>query len=77
MIIIDVRTKEEYEMNHINNAMHHDVVDIMQGVFPAINKDEEITLYCGSGSRSKIAKMILEEVGFKRITDAGSISNLK
>lgn len=77
MILIDVRTKEEYNAGHINSAMLCDVMNMMQGILPDIHKDEEITVYCASGSRSKMAKIILEQAGFKRITDAGSISNFK
>lgn len=75
MILIDVRTKEEYETRHINESVHHDVANMMNGYLPEIEKDKAITVYCQSGGRSKIAKMILEKAGFKRITDAGSINN--
>ena len=77
MILIDVRTKEEYQNSHINGAINHDIIDIMQGVFPNIDKEEEITLYCESGNRSMMAKGMLENAGFKKVTDAGSINNLR
>jgi rhodanese-related sulfurtransferase len=77
MIIIDVRTKGEYNSGHIKDAINHDIMDMMQGVFPNIDKDKEITLYCESGNRSMMAKSMLENAGFKKITDAGSINNLR
>ncbi len=77
MILIDVRTKKEYSESHISDALLHDVTEMMQGVFPDIDKSEEITLYCRSGGRSSIAKILMEKVGFKKITDAGSINNLR
>jgi len=77
MILIDVRTKEEYENGHIDGAINHDIMDMMQGVFPNVNKDEDITLYCESGNRSMMAKGMMEKVGFKKIIDAGSINNLR
>ena len=77
MILIDVRTKEEYDKEHIKNALNHDIMDMMQGTFPHIDKNEEITLYCESGNRSMMAKGLMEQSGFKKITDAGSINNLK
>jgi phage shock protein E len=77
MILIDVRTKEEFENDHINGAINHDIMDMMKGIFPNLNKDEEITLYCESGNRSMMAKGMMENVGFKKIIDAGSINNLK
>jgi rhodanese-related sulfurtransferase len=50
---------------------------MLHGMLPNVDKDEEITLYCMSGGRSKIAKEILEKYGFKKIIDAGSINNLR
>lgn len=75
MIYIDVRTKMEYEMGHINSAINHDILDIMQGILPNFPKDTEITLYCESGNRSMMAKSMLEQYGFTNIIDGGSINN--
>ncbi len=76
MILIDVRTKDEYENNHIEGAILHNIIDMTQGIFPEVDKNEEILVYCTSGSRSNLAKIILEKEGFKKVTDAGSINNL-
>lgn len=75
MIYIDVRTKMEYEMGHVNGAINHDILDIMQGILPNFPKDTEITLYCESGNRSMMAKSMLEQCGFTNIIDGGSINN--
>jgi len=77
MILIDVRTKSEYDMDHIDGASLHNVVDMMRGIFPDVNKDEEITLYCATGSRTMLAKNLMERAGFTNITDAGGIYNLR
>lgn len=76
MILIDVRTKGEYEGGHVDGAVHHDIMDMMQGVFPTISKDEEIGLYCESGNRSMMAKSMMEHVGFTHVVDKGSIDSL-
>ncbi len=76
MILIDVRTKEEYKNGHVEGAIHHDIMDMMQGIFPKLDKDEEISLYCESGNRSMMAKQFMNNAGFKNITDLGSINNL-
>jgi len=76
MILIDVRTKGEYEGGHIEGAINHDIMDMMQGVFPDVDKEQEITIYCESGNRSMMAKGMMENAGFTKITDAGSIDNL-
>lgn len=77
MILIDVRTKREYDGGHIDGAINHDIMDMMQGVFPDVDKNEEITIYCESGNRSMMAKSMMEGAGFKKITDAGGIDNLR
>ncbi|MEI7765720.1 MAG: rhodanese-like domain-containing protein [bacterium] len=77
MILIDVRTKEEYDAGHIDGAILFDIMDIMQGLYPNYPKDAEISLYCESGNRSMMAKIMLEKAGFTKITDAGSIDNLR
>ncbi|MEI8270438.1 MAG: rhodanese-like domain-containing protein [bacterium] len=77
MILIDVRTKEEYHAGHIEGAILFDIMDIMQGSYPDYPKDTEISLYCESGNRSMMAKTMLEKAGFTKITDVGSIDNLR
>lgn len=76
MIIIDVRTKGEYEAGRIEGAMHHDIMDMMQGIFPDVKKDEAITLYCESGNRSMMAKSFMEKAGFTNVTDGGGMDEL-
>lgn len=77
MILIDVRTKQEYDMGHVENAILHDIMDMMQGTFPDIEKGETITLYCESGNRSMMAKSMMENAGFTNIVDGGSIDNFQ
>ncbi len=77
MILIDVRTKGEYTREHIEGAILHDIMDMMEGIYPNIDKNLEISLYCESGNRSMMAKNFMENAGFKNITDLGSIDNLR
>jgi phage shock protein E len=77
MILIDVRTKPEYDMEHIDGAVLHNVVDMMRGIFPDVDKNEEITIYCATGSRTMLAKNLMERAGFKKVADAGGIDNLR
>ncbi len=76
MIYIDVRTKEEFDNGHVEGAMHHDIMDIMQGVLPDVPKDTEIVLYCESGNRSMMAKAMLENAGFTHLVDGGSMDDV-
>lgn len=77
MILIDVRTKGEYDAEHIPGAILHDIMDMMRGNFPHVDKNEGITLYCESGNRSMMAKSMMEKAGFTHITDAGGIDSLR
>lgn len=76
MKYLDVRTIEEYESGHIDDAMHFDVALLMSGNLPNLNRDEEIVLYCQSGGRAEMAKMILESNGFTKVKNAGGIEDL-
>ncbi|MBF0398442.1 MAG: hypothetical protein HQK78_16820 [Desulfobacterales bacterium] len=77
MILIDVRTKNEYSGGHIEGAINHDIMEMMQGNFPNIDKESEVCLYCESGNRSMMAKNFMENAGFKNVKDLGSIDNLR
>ncbi len=76
MKIIDVRTKGEYDYGHIQNAILFDIMDMMYGKFPEVSKDEEILLYCESGSRATIAKSMMEQVGFTNVSNGGGIGEM-
>ncbi len=73
MTYIDVRTKEEYDKGHKEGALLFDIMDMMQGDFPEVPKDEEIILYCESGNRAGMAKTLMEQAGFQHVTNAGSV----
>lgn len=73
MIYIDVRTKEEYDAGHKEGALLFDIMDMMQGDFPGVPKDEEIILYCESGNRAGMAKTLMEQAGFQHVTNGGSV----
>jgi phage shock protein E len=76
MKIIDVRTKEEYDDGHIKGAELFDIMNMIYGKFPEISKDEEILLYCESGSRATIAKPMMEQNGFTNIKNGGGIEDM-
>ncbi len=76
MIYIDVRTKGEYDSGHKDGALHHDIMDMMSGVFPDLPKDSEITLYCESGNRSMMAQGMMQNAGFTNVTDGGSYTDV-
>lgn len=62
MVLVDVRTKEEYTNGHIPNAINIPLNEISK---ISLKKDREYGLYCLSGQRAKIAQKILAERGYQ------------
>ena len=72
ILIIDVRTIEEWNEGHINAAKHIEWQVISEKIFDLTsNFDSEIYLYCRSGNRSGKAKKILDGIGFTNVINAG------
>lgn len=74
-LLIDVRTKGEYETLHAKGA-----INIPLDTLPSSAseyKDRVIVVYCRSGNRSNMASKILYENGFKEVYDLGPLSNFK
>ena len=68
VIILDVRTPQEYKEGHISNAINIPVQILGQQLDKLKNfKDKKILVYCRSGHRSAIASQILDRAGFKNV----------
>lgn len=67
VIRLDVRTADEYNAGHIENAMNIDVLqdNFENNALSTLPKDKTIALYCRSGKRSKKAAEILSKNGYK------------
>lgn len=68
VIVLDVRTAQEYRQGNIKNALNMDVSesDFESKVSP-FEASKTILVYCRSGSRSIKAAQILCEKGFKNV----------
>ena len=68
---IDVREPSEYASGHVEGALNIPPSELMRGSdkLQLIAKDDEIILYCKSGSRSNVSKHILESQGFTNIVN--------
>lgn len=76
VIILDVRTPQEYEEGHIDGALlipDYDLKSLAESNLP--DKDEKILVYCRSGNRSKSATNILIDMGYRNVYDFGGIIN--
>lgn len=64
--LIDVRTKNEFDFMHIKNAINIPVDEISKRI-TEIDNGNNIMVYCASGSRSKSAIQILNNLGYNNI----------
>ena len=78
-ILLDVRTKEEYNEKHIDGAslLPLDIIDIDSISQIVSEKDTPIIVYCRSGNRSKQAREKLIALGHSKVYDLGAMSNWK
>ena len=66
--LVDVRTVQEYSEGHIPGAMNIDVnAPDFEEKIKALDKKENVAIYCRSGRRSKMAANKLTAAGFKVI----------
>lgn len=75
VVILDVRTKEEYNNNHIENAINIPLNEITAENRTLPSKETTILVYCQSGNRSKQAASKLVSLGYLDVYDFGGISN--
>lgn len=75
-LVIDVRTPQEFAEGHYPKALNIPVDQIAKRSKELGSKDREIILYCRSGNRSGMAKQILESQGFKKVYNAGGLTDM-
>lgn len=76
IILLDVRTKEEYETGHIKDSKLLPLDNLEDEAEDKL-KDKEATIfvYCRSGNRSVTASNILVKLGYKNVYNIGGINN--
>lgn len=74
-IILDVRTKEEFNDKHIENAILIPYDEIEDRTDELPDKNQLILVYCRSGNRSKTAAKTLAELGYTNVKEFGGINN--
>ncbi len=72
-IIIDVRTKQEYDLSHVKNSINipYDTIDENT----KLDKTKKILVYCQSGKRSNIAYNTLTDLGYD-VLDLGAYNSI-
>ena len=77
-VILDVRTKGEYDSGHIEGAIlipDYEIGTKAESVLS--DKDELILVYCRSGNRSKNAASELAALGYTNVKEFGGIIGWK
>ena len=68
ILIVDVRTSNEFNAGHIPNAINFDWYDDeFLTNMKQLNQKNEIYLYCQTDSRSNEAAIFLSKNGFKKV----------
>ena len=77
LVVLDVRTQEEYDDEHIEGAILIPVQELEERI-DELSKDDELLVTCRTGNRSGAAVSILQGNGFQKIYHmAGGITAWK
>ena len=74
VVVVDVRTQEEYDGGHIENAVlvpNESIGSEMPEALP--DKEATLLIYCRSGRRSKDAAQKLLALGYQSVYDSGGV----
>jgi rhodanese-related sulfurtransferase len=67
-VVIDCRTKGEFDMGHIKDSV---LIDFYNPSFMEeigkLDKEKPYLIYCRTGSRSKVAMNLMERAGFREV----------
>ena len=78
VFVVDVRTPEEYQQGHIENAKLLPLSELEEKASAVIpDKSKKILLYCRSGRRSAVAAELLVNSGYEKVYDFGGINDWK
>ncbi len=74
VVILDVRTQEEYGEGHITNALLLPDTEIKERAAAMLpDQNTPILVYCRSGRRSALAAQTLIQMGYPNVYDFGGI----
>jgi rhodanese-related sulfurtransferase len=70
LVILDVRTPEEFAEGHIDGAINIDIYEpSFHDDIDALDRDVPYVVYCRSGNRSGQATSLMGEMGFQSVQD--------
>ena len=75
-VIVDVRTKGEYQTGHIKGSINIPLQTLSQNL-SKLKKDKVIITCCASGMRSASARGMLKSNGFEQVYNGGGWMSLE
>lgn len=75
-LIVDVRTKEEYQRGHVRNSINIPLNKLPDNL-KKLDKNKSIVTCCASGARSATARNYLKSNGFLQVYNGGSWMSLR
>ena len=74
VVIVDVRTKEEYTKKHIPGSILVPIADIREGKLDLLpDKNQTLLLYCWTGRRAEDAAAFLTDRGYTNVYEFGGL----
>jgi len=74
VLLLDVRTPEEYRQGHIPGSINLPLDRLQSGLSNVLpDKQARVFVYCLSGSRSQSACSYMSRVGYEQVTNIGGI----
>jgi len=74
-VIVDVRSKEEFASGHVKGSINIPLEQIGNNVH-TLKKHKQVIVCCRSGSRSGMAKRMLQAKGVNHVANGGSWQNV-
>lgn len=76
-IIVDVRSKAEFEGGHVNGAINMPLDSLESNLGNLNDKNKNIITCCLSGGRSSMAKSLLTTAGYSNVHNGGGWQSLQ
>ena len=74
-VFVDVRSQAEFVSGNAPGSINIPLNELPSRL-AELPKDRAVVVFCASGSRSGMAKMMLKTKGFKQVHNAGTWSNV-
>lgn len=75
ILLLDVRTDEEYRDGHIPGSVHLELARASEIASVAGDREQKLYVYCHSGSRSARACSLFKDMGYTQVKNIGGIAS--